>query len=55
MARSKEAAIAFENATYSTIMPDMPPPELVIKVVYLGRARKHELRLPLQTRSMPST
>lgn len=36
MVLSEEAAIALENATRSTIMPDMPPPELVIEVVSPG-------------------
>jgi len=37
MVLSEAAAIALENATRSTIMPDMPPPELVIEVVSPGQ------------------
>ena len=33
---SEEAALALENATRSTIMQDMPPPELVVEVVSPG-------------------
>jgi Uma2 family endonuclease len=38
MVLSEEAAISLENATRSTIMPDMPAPELVIEVVSPGQA-----------------
>ncbi|NJN71652.1 MAG: Uma2 family endonuclease [Limnothrix sp. RL_2_0] len=37
MVLSEATAIALENATRSTIMPDMPPPELVIEVVSPGQ------------------
>ncbi|OKH19997.1 hypothetical protein NIES208_00545 [[Limnothrix rosea] IAM M-220] len=34
---SEEAALALEGATRSTIMPDMPPPKLVVEVVSPGK------------------